>query len=286
MARSQSSLALLLLALVGCDANVVDAVREPAQMPVDVPMTPVQNALIHRYSFDGTGTEVRDSKYAAHGEVIGTTLPGSGALPLVAAEPPQYVDLPDGVVSGLTDATFEAWVTWLGTSSWQRIFDFGSNNSAELAAGAAASGTSYIFLTAASSANTPQMLPRGLRVSYSTNGVNDEEICQGPDTLPIAVQAHVAVVVSQLEQKMMLYQDGKLLSTCDLTRPLSAIKAENNWLGRSNYSGDTYFEGIFDEFRIYNAALSADEIADSFAAGPGGMSGAAGAGGASGTDGG
>ena len=41
----------------------------------------------------------------------------------------------------------------------------------------------------------------------------------------------------------------------------------HNWLGRSNYVGDHYFDGIFEEFRIYNAALTDEEISDSFHAG-------------------
>jgi hypothetical protein len=259
----------LALTVVACDPNVVDAVREPAVVPTMVPVTPVPPVvLIHRYSFDGTGTKVADTKGAAHGEVVGTTLPGFGALPLMAGEIAQYVDLPDGIISPLNDATIEAWVTWTGDRSWQRIFDFGNNNAADVAADVSSSGTSYLFLTAASAMDTVRVLPRGLRVAYSNDGVADEEICQGPTTLPVAVAAHVAVVVNQAEQKMLLYQDGALLDSCDLAGPLSAIDDKNNWLGRSNYSGDSFFEGIFDEFRIYSAALSAEEIAESYAAGP------------------
>jgi Concanavalin A-like lectin/glucanases superfamily len=41
----------------------------------------------------------------------------------------------------------------------------------------------------------------------------------------------------------------------------------NNWLGRSQW-GDPLYDGSIDEFRIYNTALSAGEVADSFATGP------------------
>ena len=53
-----------------------------------------------------------------------------------------------------------------------------------------------------------------------------------------------------------------------MSQPLSAIDDVNNWLGRSNYTIDNELEGDYDEFRIYGAALSADEIANSFKAGP------------------
>ncbi len=60
---------LLLGALlaIGCDSNVVDAVREPVPAPSPTtssapdPPSPLEVALVHRYSFAGTGSEVLDS---------------------------------------------------------------------------------------------------------------------------------------------------------------------------------------------------------------------------------
>ena len=43
----------------------------------------------------------------------------------------------------------------------------------------------------------------------------------------------------------------------------------NNYLGKSQYN-DPYFNGSINEFRIYNTALSAAQIATSFANGPDG----------------
>src|SRR5687767_13508129 len=84
-------------AALGCDANVVDAVRaappEPEPEPEPEPLSPLETSLIHRYSFDGDGTLVFDSKYAANGEVVGTTLSGDGTLSLLGKESVQYVDL-------------------------------------------------------------------------------------------------------------------------------------------------------------------------------------------------
>jgi hypothetical protein len=67
---------------------------------------------------------------------------------------------------------------------------------------------------------------------------------------------------------MTLYQDGELVKDCTLARPLSAIDDVNNWLGHSNFSADVDLDGIYDEFRIYGAALTAEQLADSFKAGP------------------
>jgi hypothetical protein len=42
----------------------------------------------------------------------------------------------------------------------------------------------------------------------------------------------------------------------------------NNWLGRSNWTTDSNFDGSFNEFRIYDTALTADQVAANTAAGP------------------
>jgi Concanavalin A-like lectin/glucanases superfamily len=257
---------LLLLAAAACDPNVVDAVREPPPKPDDVPVSPLRTVL-HRYSFDGLDVAVLDSKGDAHGEVVGTTLPGFGALPLAGAESGQYVDLPNDIVSGLGDATFEVWLTWTGGRFWQRIFDFGFNSNGEEGLPGPA-GTSYLFLTASAPADTARMLPAGFRLAYSNNGVADEDVCQAPAPVPIAVPTHVAVVVSQADESVSLYQNGELLQSCPLARPLSDIEDVNNWLGHSNYESDDDFAGIFDEFRIYGTALTPEELAESYAAGP------------------
>jgi len=264
---------LALLGVLGCDPNVVDAVREPAPLPsatVDPPRpppNPLESSLIHRYSFEGDGTEVRDLKYSANGLVVGTTLPDTGQLPLAGARSGQFVNLPNGIVSSLGDATFEFWLTWDGGDAWQRIFDFGNGTAGEDSQGKG--GTSYLFLTTLSGPDSTRMLPTAtMRLAYSQNGVDDEEVCNAADPLPAGVATHVAVVIDRAAKSVSVYQDGAVLVTCVLDRPLSAIDDVNNWLGHSNYAADVDLAGSYDEFRIYAAALTASQIADSFVAGP------------------
>jgi hypothetical protein len=262
----KAALLLFALSAVACDPNVVDAVSDPLPQPAAAMPSPLESSLIHRYSFDGDLAVALDSKGAAHGQLVGAKLAGDGTLPLAGEHTGQYVNLPNGIVSGLSDATFEAWLTWNGGGPWQRIFDFGSSSSGEDMAGA--TGTSYLFLTTSASLDTARMLPAGMGVTYSQNGIADEELCYVATPFPTGVETHVAVVIDQAAKSMALYQDGALLSDCSLTRPLSAIDDVNNWLGHSNYVADADLSGIFDEFRVYAAALSAAELKDSFAAGP------------------
>jgi Concanavalin A-like lectin/glucanases superfamily len=279
-----------LLVTLACEPSVVDAVKEP--VPVDragsasggsgdsggdvgtsgeggsgagLP-SPLAVSLLHRYTFDGEGEIALDSRGAAHGQVVGTTLGGDGTLPLAGARTGQFLNLPNGLVSGLTDATFESWLTWEGGNAWQRVFDFGSN-SAGVEDEQGPSGRSYIFLTTSTTSDTAQP-PGPMRLAYSQGGPEDEDLCNASAPLPIDAATHVAVVIDSGAQTMSLYQDGALLAQCPLTRPLSAISDENNWLGHSNFEADVDLSATYDEFRIYDAALTESQIADSFAAGP------------------
>ncbi len=60
---------------------------------------------------------------------------------------------------------------------------------------------------------------------------------------------------------MRLYVDGWLAAsgpTTDL--PADMGVTTQNWLGRSLWTADPYFMGLLDEFRIYNRALSDNEV--------------------------
>src|SRR6478609_5796056 len=86
--------------------------------------------LIHRYSFDGEGQRVLDSVGTADGSLQGgAVLDGAGHATLDGVD--DYVNLPNGLVSHLTDVTLVAWLAWNGGSCWQRVFDFGSTDSGE-----------------------------------------------------------------------------------------------------------------------------------------------------------
>ena len=54
---------------------------------------------------------------------------------------------------------------------------------------------------------------------------------------------------------------------CEIYLP-PPLRDDNCWFGRSQYAQDPGFGGSIEEFRIYSAALSAEEIALSYASGP------------------
>jgi hypothetical protein len=225
-------------------------------------------ALVHRYDFEGSGTAVMDRVGTAHGTIKGAAtlsqVAGKGAVVLSGGATGPYVDLPNGIISSLTSATLEAWVTWGGGNPWQRIFDFGDSTSA-MPEDNPANGKSYLFLT-------PQTDPASggsMRLVYSLTGgaVAAETRLESSQALAQKL-TQVVVVVDDAASELRLYVDGAPMGTQAFTGSLASIHDVNAWLGRSQYNVDPELSGTFHDFRIYAAALSPLQIATSFAAGP------------------
>ena len=68
----------------------------------------------------------------------------------------------------------------------------------------------------------------------------------------------------------ILYVNGLPVGTNNAMtlRPGNLGNTTNNFLGRSQFGADPYLNGVLDEFRIYNVALSANEIRATDALGP------------------
>jgi hypothetical protein len=221
------------------------------------------SVLVHRYSFEGTGTTATDSVGTAHGTITGGTQSG-GAVTLSGTE--QYVTLPNTVLNGLTAATFEAWVTWTGSSDWSRLFDFGNNAEDEGDQGSLEANASaqYIFFSpraAESNASTncngtgSAMMPR---LAVTGAGPEMEACVFGSAGFPSG-PTHVAVTIDSTS--MALYVQGAPVGS-PVTPPVAIanISQSHNWLGRSQFADDPEFSGSISEFRIYRSARSAAQI--------------------------
>ena len=220
-------------------------------------------ALIHRYSFDASpdSIELVDSVRGRSGALVGAVYgvgEAAGTVLLAGKDSNQYVDLPNHLLDGLKDVTLEAWVIWAGGGTWQRIFDFGED---ETGVDGSRTGRprSYVFL-----ACNPEP-----RFAFEQPPARSAEIVMtGATPFPTASLTHVAVVINETEQQAALFVDGRETASTLFSATLSDVYDVNNWLGRSQYIADPGFEGSFSEFRIYDRALSATELATSFESGP------------------
>jgi hypothetical protein len=213
-----------------------------------------QAALIHRYSF---ANDANDSVGTANGTLAGGASVAGGQVMLDGSS--GYVDLPNNLVSNLTNITFEAWVTDNGSAGWARIYDFGNSVGGEDQQGG---GTQYMFLALPSGTAT-------LRGAYTiTGGGAGEQIVEMSGRPPVGVEAHVVWTSDAASHTARLYVNGaRVAENPNVTlTPASIGPTVNDWLGRSQFN-DPYFNGSINEFRIYDTALNAVEVAGSFASG-------------------
>ncbi|HRY47059.1 MAG TPA: hypothetical protein P5186_03340 [Candidatus Paceibacterota bacterium] len=225
-------------------------------------------SLAHRYSFsESSGTTVKDSVGTADGTIkgLGATFDGKGQLSLPggtssSADPTAisgYVDLPNNTINVLTDLSIETWITWEGSGSWQRIFDFGTSAGGE---DISDGNGGYLFLAPQGSANL-------------TFSVRDPELGSEPAPLiapaPLTpgVEVYLAVAYDQTANVARLYSNAVLVASSTAPVAIPTLNDVNNWLGRSQW-GDPMFQGKFNEFRIWNGVLMPDEVATHYAAGP------------------
>lgn len=230
--------------------------------------TGIKNALVHRYDFEGTGTTVTDRVGTANGTLKGgatlSQLAGKGVVVLSGGTTGSYVDLPNGLVSSLTNATFEAWVTWGGGNAWQRVFDFGDTTAATPEDNPA-NGKSYLFVTPQTDAGSGGVM----RAVYSLSGGAAANETRVEATMALTqVLAQVALVVDTVAGKLILYMDGVNVGEQAYSGALGSINDVNCWLGRSQYNADPEMTGTYHDFRVYKAALTPLQIATSFAGGP------------------
>lgn len=154
----------------------------------------------------------------------------------------QYVALPAGVAADLADFTIATKVFWNAARDWERVFDFGTGMN------------QYLFLT-------PRAFRGGLAFTISNNGGFGSQTVSTPTPLATGQWVHVAVTLSG--STATLYVNGVAVGTnTAMTRaPFRLDDGDKNWLGRSQYPADPYFNGKLEEFRIYNGAMTAAQVA-------------------------
>jgi hypothetical protein len=220
---------------------------------------PTGNYPLFKWYGDMTGSMVETTPPARVGRTIpvgtptpapATRTPGragfGNAIELNGAAPNRYVEMPAGILRGLTDFTVATWVNLAGPAAdWSRIFDFGTGTQVTM------------FLTArAGDAATGN----AVRFAITANGAGGEQRIDGTAPLP-AGWTHVAVTKSGTTGT--LYVNGEAVGTNpDLTlspSDLAGGDTPNNWIGRSQFS-DPLLNAAVDEFQIHDRALTAAQL--------------------------
>ncbi len=218
--------------------------------PIVVPTDPGSNGLVLHYEMENSVADTSGSGLngtAQGSPVYVDSLSGLGqALEFDGVE--DYVEVPIGnKITGWSDSTFSIWVNINPdntTSNWMRAFDFGSAD------------TTNLFLCPRTGTNGA--VRTAIRVPSKNNG--NEVGVTSSATLSDGWH-HVACVFDNDANTLTLYVDGWSAGSVETDiRPMDLGVTTNNWLGQSQYDADSLYDGLLDEFRIYNRALSAGEV--------------------------
>jgi hypothetical protein len=212
---------------------------------------------IHRYSFaDGA----KDSVGHVDGVLKGTAKVADGKLTLDNGDKTSgdadisYLQFASPILPNKGSASIVVWFTGKDVGQFSRLVDIGGQDTG--------SGTAFIYLTPRTSGDTS-------RAAISATDTSSKSAVDG-DKLDDGKPHMLAAVIDGTGKKLHLFVDGKEVGTAaDLgDNTLDKVKQEHAWVGRSGFDSDPALSATIDELRVYDEALTADQAAAQFSAGP------------------
>ena len=217
--------------------KAVDCSRNQSEASAEISATAnADKALIAHYDFeDNTNDATANTLDAvtAGSTSYSSLMKKSGKKSLYLKGSDSYLTLPPSV-GNLSEMTIAMWVNINNSSSWQRIFDFGN-------------GTDQYFFLTPSNGNEMRLVLK--------NG-GEEQILS---TTKATTGWHY-IAVTLAPEALTLYVDGKATTSTSITLRPSDFHPKRNYIGRSQFIADPFFVGYIDDLRIYNYALSANEV--------------------------
>lgn len=169
---------------------------------------------------------------------------GTAALRLNSGQG-NYLQLPYTVASG-DELTVALWARLRSSSSWQRLFDFGNDEN------------HYLFLTPKNSYTNV------MRFAIKNGG--DEQALDCKSALPSSQWKHVVLTIGS--GRTVIYIDGEeAASSATISIKPGDIRPVLNFIGRSQFAADPLLSADIDDVRIYNYALTADDVKSVMAGG-------------------
>ena len=148
-----------------------------------------------------------------------------------------YLQLPYEIAA-TDELTVAMWINLRNSDNWQRLFDFGNDSE------------HYMFLTNGNSYTN--------KMRFAIKNGGDELTLDCPK-LATFQWKHVAVTIGA--DKTTIYVDGEeVASSTGINIRPSDIHPVLNYIGRSQFVADPFLQALLDDVRIYNYALTADEV--------------------------
>lgn len=248
---------------VASDAAPADATQDAALPPFNP-----DDRLVTHYRFNETsGNTVNDFAGDKDAILVGTPAdfeqwvsPGriGGALRLSGQRQDggvgHHVELPQGPLLGLQECSISIWVNRATAATWQRVFDFGGGTPL------------WLYFTPQGELGLPALAGRTAELFVDYKQIPIAPVGEGllrlNQPIPVSTWTHFVLTWSAAEIKV--YLNGKLVGqTVPFGRiaPTDLGNTTQNYLGRSQYEADAYYNGLIDEFRLYSRVLTASDVA-------------------------
>jgi len=211
-----------------------DAATPTSGLVVSYPLDETSGTVAHDASGNG-----RDAAY-----VGGPSLTGGDGVRLDGAD--DYVSVPNDILAGLSSITVSTDVLVRPEQSGN-YFIWGLGNTTDWY------GNGYLFATG-----------NPARTGIASGNWSTEQETRGSANLDRGVWKTLTYTLDAGSKTSRLYLDGvKVAENTNTTTTPGSIgggKTTANYLGRSNYTPDRRLAGSLRDFRMYDRALSADEV--------------------------
>lgn len=159
-----------------------------------------------------------------------------------------YIDIPDFDEDFSGGITVEAWVRYDSLGNWSRILDFGNG----------APSDNIVFANDGTSTTLRLNLHNGTSVA-ATSSVSGALLATGS-------WMHVCAIIDGSGNGKIFKNGAQVGKTITgLARP-TKISRTSCFIGKSNWSSDAGFNGRIARLRIWNRALSAEQVSDAYSA--------------------
>ena len=160
-----------------------------------------------------------------------------------------YIQAPGGAIDVSHGITLEAWIFPTAATIYQRFFDLGNGQAKD----------NILFLRNGTG--------NDLYVQVFNGATEGPAVIAG-GVLELNTWQHIAATIAP-DGTAVVYWNGRAVAS-GTVNPLTDLPRTSNFIGKSNWAGETPFAGSMDEVAIYNGILSGTRIAVHYFAGVGG----------------
>jgi autotransporter-associated beta strand protein len=216
----------------------------------------------------------------------GLRLPGGTTGNLPASSLAAYLDLPNGIISSLTNLTLEIWATPLSGQSLERLFSFGQMSGPGDGLGATGEWSGTPGTPAPGNSSAVNEL--GLALADGSGNLATENFFGVTNSVTTNLAINVSTAPATRHYYALTFQDnvgaygtaggritcyrdddGNPTSFLDVNFHLRNINDVNAWLGRSQYVTNEMANVEYSEVRLSNVALTPPEIYGNYLLGGG-----------------